>query len=562
MYWPNKIITTISLIGAFAFVTLSPPARAVIPAPDGGYPNQNTAEGEDAVLSRNTPASGTWTATGSMGTARYEHTATLLPNGKVLVAGGLNGLSSAELYDPASGTWTATGSMGTARYEHTATLLPNGKVLVAGGYNGPALSSAELYDPASGTWTATGSMGTARGEHTATLLPSGKVLVAGGFDLSNALSSAELYDPVTGTWTATGSMSTARYDHTATLLPNGQALVAAGTDSDFRPLRSAELYDPASGTWTATGSMVAARGRHTATLLPSGKVLVAGGFNGLSSAELYDPASGTWSATGSMGTARFDHTATLLPSGEVLVAGGYNFNDGYLSSAELYDPASGTWSATGGMGTARAQHTATLLPNGKVLVAGGSNGVALSSAELYVSDGGGELTLVSAASRKTHGSKGAFDISLPLTGDLGIECRTGLTRNVVVMTFNNNVTGADSASSSCGTIGSVSVDPADAHNLLVTFNGAGCNASTVTVTATNVHDDQGNTLSSASASMGILVGDVTGDGRVTNGDTAVVQAVQGQQTNASNFRDDVTLDGKVNTQDVQTVRSHRGEVLP
>ena len=175
---------------------------------------------------------------------------------------------------------------------------------------------------------------------------------------------------------------------------------------------------------------------------------------------------------------------------------------------------------------------------------------------------GGDLTLVSAASRKTHGSKGAFDISLPLTGDPGIECRAGLTRNAVVMTFNNNVTGADSASSSCGTVGSVSVDPADAHNLLVTFNGAGCNASTVTVTATNVHDDQGNTLSSASANMGILVGDVTGDGRVTNGDTAAVQAVQGQQTNSSNFRDDVTLDGKVNTQDVQTVRSHRGDVLP
>ena len=175
---------------------------------------------------------------------------------------------------------------------------------------------------------------------------------------------------------------------------------------------------------------------------------------------------------------------------------------------------------------------------------------------------GCDLVLVSATSRKTHGSKGAFDISLPLTGDLGIECRTGLTRNVVVMTFNNNVTGADSASSSCGTIGSVSVDPADAHNLLVTFNGAGCNASTVTVTATNVHDDQGNTLSSASASMGILVGDVTGDGRVTNGDTAQVQSVQGQQTNSSNFRDDVTLDGKINTQDMQTVRSHRGDVLP
>src|SRR5262249_34363258 len=139
-------------------------------------------------------------------------TATLLPNGstsfqgvswpviKVLVAGGHNGsiLSSAELYHPASGTWTATGSLGTPRTAHAATLLPNGKVLVAGGDNGSSiLSSAELYDPGSGTWTATGSLGTARTVHKASLLPNGKVLVVGGFN-GSSLSSVELYDPGLG----------------------------------------------------------------------------------------------------------------------------------------------------------------------------------------------------------------------------------------------------------------------------------------------------------------------------------------------------------------------------
>ena len=181
---------------------------------------------------------GAWSTTGSLVTARGRHTATLLPNGKVLVAGGktfTNSLASTELYDPATGIWTTSGSMATARDIHTATLLGNGTVLVAGGSSTSnsssfsLLTSAELYDPQSGTWTATGRLANRRVFHTATLLPSGKVLVAGGFSSNGgALASAELYEPATGTWTATGSLVTARWFHTATLLSNGTVLVAAG----------------------------------------------------------------------------------------------------------------------------------------------------------------------------------------------------------------------------------------------------------------------------------------------------------------------------------------------
>jgi len=360
-------------------------------------------------------------------------------------------------------------------------------------------------------------------------------------------------------------MAHARWNHAATLLPTGQVLVVGGYDFGDT-LASAELYDPATGLWTETGSMADERRLHTTTLLPNGQVLVAGGFSNVSgaltSAELYDPATGLWTETGSMATGRGLHTATLLPNGQVLVAGG-DGDTGVLTSAELYDPASGTWTETGDLVNARFVHTATLLPNGKVLAAGGQSCCdSLASAELYVSEGGGELTLVSAASRKTHGIKGDFDINLPLTGEVGIECRSGLTRYTTVFTFNQEVSGADSAASSCGTVSSIRVDSANARNLLVSFNGATCNAQTVTVTLTNVHANLGNTLASASASVGILVADVLGDGHVGNGDIGNVQGHLGQRTDSSNFRDDVTVDGRINIQDVQTVRSHRGESLP
>jgi len=335
------------------------------------------------------PATGIWSTTGSLSTGRVYHTATLLPNGKVLVAGGINSayakLPTAELYDPSVGTWSTTGPLSTAREYHTATLLSTGKVLVAGGTGGSNLLTAELYDPSVGTWSATGSLSTARYLHTATLLPNGKVLVAAGNGEGNIfLLTAEIYDPGAGTWSATGSLSTGRDFHTATLLPNGKVLAAGGESSTGVFILTAEIYNPSPGTWSATGSMVWGRGAHTATLLPNGKVIVSGGYAGgglgMTSCDVYDPVAGTWSATGALSTGRYSHTATLLPNGKVLVAAGLN----YSPTAELYDPSSGAWSATGSLSEERNDHTATLLPNGKVLVVGGNGwGSSLLTAELY-----------------------------------------------------------------------------------------------------------------------------------------------------------------------------------
>jgi hypothetical protein len=350
---------------------------------------------------------GTFIFTGSLNTARYFQTATLLNNGVVLIVGGaqditvgqritISPLASAELYDPVTGTFTATGSLNTARYDHTATLLNNGKVLVAGGFGAAgALASAEVYDPVTGTFTATGDLNTARSLHTATQLNNGTVLIAGGQDNGAIQTTAELYDPATGTFTSTGNLNTAREYHTETLLNNGTVLVVGGYNTIDAWLVNTELYNPVTGTFTATGSLNTARYDHTATLLNNGKVLVAGGFGAagaMASAEVYDPATGTFTATGDLNTARWAHTATQLNNGTVLIAGGQD-NEA-VQAAEQYDPTTGTFTSTGNLNTARYNHTATLLNNGAVLIAGGiqaSDGVALASAELF------ELIVVSPA---------------------------------------------------------------------------------------------------------------------------------------------------------------------
>ncbi|HET9180200.1 MAG TPA: kelch repeat-containing protein [Terriglobia bacterium] len=357
-----------------------------------------------------TTSSGLFSPVGDLQVPRVYHTATLLPNGKVLVAGGakkkplyFSGLATAEIFDPTTGLFTATSNMGSPRFAHTATLLPNGKVLVTGGEGAsgldgqmdptppPALDSAEIYDPATGTFMPTGKMSVARAGHTATLLPNGKVLiVGGGSNDSTALATAEIYDPATGAFVATGPLGTARAYHTATLLTDGNVLVAGGS-SPTETLASAEIYNTATGSFAPTANMGTPRTGHIATRLSDGRVLVAGGYDGTTdtaTAEFYDPSTGSFTPTGTMGTARERHTATLLSDGNVLIAGGSSSAE-ILASAEIYNPATGSFAPTGNMATPRTGHTATLLQDGRVLVAAGLNypaggGISfLTSAETY-----------------------------------------------------------------------------------------------------------------------------------------------------------------------------------
>lgn len=393
--WPIVLIA-IALIGLVSIL-----ATPAVPAEAGRARPTATPVPPTATPAPPTPTPGpalpgTWAAAPSMSNGRWNHSATLLQDGRVLVVGGVlpSGFTafSYEIYNPATGSWVS-GSTPEGFTGQTAVRLQDGRVLIAAGTGGGV--SSYLYSPATNSWAQTGARAIIRlGGATATLLPDGRVLVAGGspgicaYDPCPTTTSitSEIYNPATGTWSTTGTMSTLRYNHTATLLPDGRVLVVGGNNGAGLALTTAEIYDPATGIWTSIASMAEGRKNHSATLLPDGRVLVAGGeaiglntTTVVTSAEVYDPATQSWLSAGSRTELGGLRPATLLASGRVLVEGSTN--------AVIYDPATNSWAPTGGMLTPRFYHTATLLGSGKVLVTGGIGVVSasgtLASAELY-----------------------------------------------------------------------------------------------------------------------------------------------------------------------------------
>jgi len=350
-------------------------------------------------------ASGHWTMTAHLANARHQHMMVLLNDGRVLVAGGMQGaspLSSSEIYDPQAGRWSPGGNLAVGRAATSGVVLSDGKVLLAGGCLGACNEPAgvtELYDPQTDTWSQTGSLNVPRYFHTSTLLGNGKVLVTGGCDSMNCATetaSVEIYDPGTRTWSSAAPLMEARYRHTATLLANGQVLVTGG-DSGHGVLASTEIYDTEADDWMPVGDLEARRYLHTATLLRDGTVMVVGGRGGifgamLCSTEVFDLSSGQWTYARSIGKMVQDHTATLLPDGIVLVAGGtgvVSINNKVVyhskTKSRLYSPRNRTWLPTKRLNGARTEHTAVRLKNGDVLAAGGMDSKSndLDTAELY-----------------------------------------------------------------------------------------------------------------------------------------------------------------------------------
>lgn len=346
-----------------------------------GCGRQGEAEAREAAAPD--AGAGVLEPAGTMAGGRAAHTATALPDGRVLVAGGFAGdegsAAGAEIYDPAAGTFSPAGPMGTPRYGHTATPLPGGRVLLAGGWGagGEYLASAELYDPASGTFAPAADLPAARAGHAAVPLLDGRVLLLGGVGAGRTfLATADLYDPAAGTFSSTAAMSVPRENHVAVRLADGRVLVAGGHNGR-RPSvtvhHGAEIYDPAAGVFTATGGMGVRRHKHDAVLLPDGRVLVTGGSDErdgdgtYASAELYDAGAGTFSPAGAMSLPRYKHqgTSMVLPDGRVLVAGG-------AARAEVRDPRTGTFAVVGGTARMAGQYSAAApLGDGRVLVTGG-----------------------------------------------------------------------------------------------------------------------------------------------------------------------------------------------
>lgn len=334
-----------------------------------------------------------WQAVGSLATPRANHTLTVLPDGRVLAAGGENASNTifdTELYIPETRAWVPGLPMKQHRSHHTATLLPNGNVLAAGGFTGlnhstGTSSFAEIFYPDSNAWVPTSPMISSRAYHAAVLLPDGHPFMIGGFRNGTYLDATEVFYSTAHRWVSAPPLPEPRAQFTATVLQDGRILVVGGVNATSGVLGTTRIFNPQTWTWAAGTSITYPRYSHTATLLRDGRVLIAGGSDGIremAKAEVFDPATGLWTLTSAalpfgndMGGPRLGHTATLLPNGKILFVGGFTAFGGPLGYAEGFDADFSTFQVQGVITTGKGDHATVMLRDGYLLHAGGFTGL-------------------------------------------------------------------------------------------------------------------------------------------------------------------------------------------
>jgi N-acetylneuraminic acid mutarotase len=517
----------------------------------------------------------TWTATSTTNAAsgRELHTAVWTGN-EMIIWGGYEALvgelNTGAKYDPSTDAWTAINitDAPSGRDSHTA-VWTGSEMIVWGGEAYPTyLNTGGRYNPITNTWTATSSTNAPSGRYGHTAVWSGsEMIVWGGENLSDYFNTGGRYNPIMDTWTATSTANapSGRFQHTA-VWSDSEMLIWGGSDG-LNSLNTGAKYSFSTDTWTATGTTNAPTGRSGHRAVWTGSEMVAWGglfydgtYHYLNTGGRYNPGTDSWTATSitNAPSARWDHTAVWTGS-EMIVWGGAA-NSGDLNTGGRYNPGTDSWTATSLINapTARSGHTGVWSGNEMIVWGGGGLNNTLNTGGRYCAQSQAPMAQ-SAFSRKTHGAAGTFDISLPLSGNVGIECRSGGATNDYQMIINFATTVTVSSASVTSGTGSVSSFSVSGPQVTVNLTGVN-DVQKITVTLFNVND--GTHMGNVPVSMGVLVGDVNGNAVVNAFDVGVTKAQVGQPVTDSDFREDVNANGTISSTDVALVKSKVGTALP
>jgi N-acetylneuraminic acid mutarotase len=524
---------------------------------------------------RYNPGTDSWTATSTANTptGRIAHTA-VWSGSEMIVWGGVGSndslFNTGGRYNPGTDSWTATGTNNapTARYGHTAA-WSGSEMIVWGGTGGSpsGVNTGGRYNPGTDSWTATSTTNAPTGRFYHTAVWSGsEMIVWGGSPNPNIyVNTGGRYNPGADSWTATSTTNapTGRDYHTAVW--RGSEMIVWGGFDGSNGVNTGGRYNPGTDSWatTSTTNAPTARDYHTGIWTGNEMIVWGGspdvsGENEVNTGGRYNPNTDSWTATGTATapTARELHTAVWTGS-EMIIWGGFDGSNG-VNTGGRYNPSTDSWTATSTANTLAGRYTHTAVWTGSEMIVWGGQPPYTDTGGRYCAQSPAPVPQ-SAFSRKTHGAAGTFDVPLPLTGNVGIECRSGGATNdyQMIINFATTVTVA-SASVTSGT-GSVSSFSVSGSQVTVNLTGV-TNVQRITVTLFNVND--GTHMGNVPVSMGVLVGDVNGNALVNASDVSLAKSQVGQTVSGSNFREDVNANGLINSVDVAVVKSKVGTALP